>query len=101
EGKVVDALHTYAKKSHNGQRLPWRLFSDDAERGFAFVDLCHKRFDVVLMNPPFGRIIARTDYKNLLERSYPDSWTDYFLLFLDRGRQLSAALGMLGAVIPN
>src|SRR5207248_6725760 len=54
EAKVVDALRTYAESAHNGQGLQRRLFTEDAVRGFAFIDLCHKRFDVVLMNPPFG-----------------------------------------------
>jgi len=54
EGKVVEALRNYAERAQNGQRLQRRLFTEDAVRGFAFVDLCHKQFNVVLMNPPFG-----------------------------------------------
>ena len=50
------ALRSYAEQAHNGQRLQRRLFTEDAVRGFAFVDICHKRFDVVLMNPPFGSV---------------------------------------------
>ena len=46
EAKVIDALRHFAEKARNGHRLQRRLFADDAERGFAFVDLCHKRFDV-------------------------------------------------------
>ena len=48
------ALRSYADKATNGQRLQRQLFTEDAVQGFAFVDLCQKRFDVVLMNPPFG-----------------------------------------------
>ena len=54
EAKVIETLRQYAERSQNGQRLQRRLFTDDAQRGFAFVDLCQKRYDVVLMNPPFG-----------------------------------------------
>jgi len=54
EPKVIEKLSEYAEQAQNGQRLQRRLFAEDAERGFAFVDLCHKRYDVVLMNPPFG-----------------------------------------------
>ncbi|MGH9427538.1 MAG: DNA methyltransferase, partial [Terriglobia bacterium] len=54
EAKVVDALKIYAEKTYNGQGLQKRLFAEDAVRGFAFVDICRKRFDTVLMNPPFG-----------------------------------------------
>src|SRR5262249_11678665 len=54
EVKVIEALHSYAEKAQNGHGIQRRLFAQDALRGFAFVDLCHHRFDVVLMNPPFG-----------------------------------------------
>jgi len=57
EAKVIEALSLYAEKAQNGQKLQRRLFAGDAVRGFAFVDLCHKRYDVVLMNPPFGLAI--------------------------------------------
>src|ERR1017187_8878830 len=54
EARVIDALRTYAEKAQNGQQLQRQLFAEDAVRGFAFVDLCQKRYDIVLMNPPFG-----------------------------------------------
>ena len=38
----------------NGGRLQRQLFAEDAVQGFGFVDVCRQRFDVVLMNPPFG-----------------------------------------------
>ena len=54
ESRVIDTLRSYAEKAQTGQRLQRQLFTDDAVRGFAFVDICHKRYDIVLMNPPFG-----------------------------------------------
>jgi hypothetical protein len=58
EGKVIEALRAYAEKVQNGHRLQRRLFTEDTVRGFAFIDLCRKRYDVVLMNPPFGEVTA-------------------------------------------
>ena len=57
----------------NGQRLQRRLFTEDTVRGFAFVDLCHKWFDVVLMNPPFGD--GSKLAKALVEKQYPRTKT--------------------------
>src|SRR5262245_10562502 len=54
EAKVVEALRIYAEGPQGRDGLERYLFADDAVRGFSFVDLCHKRFDVILMNPPFG-----------------------------------------------
>ena len=83
EAKVIEALRHYAEKAQNGQRLQRRLFTEDAVRGFAFVDLCHKRFDVVLMNPPFG------DQQSLQRRPcrksmYPRTKNDLYAAFVDR-----------------
>src|ERR1035437_5076688 len=83
EAKVVEALRNYAEKAHNGKRLQRRLFSDDAVRGFAFVDLCHKQFDVVLMNPPFG--LAQKHLGSLITRCYPDTYVDLYASFVTRG----------------
>jgi hypothetical protein len=54
ESQVLTALRAYAAHAANGSKLQRQLFADDASQGFAFIDLCQKRFDVVLMNPPFG-----------------------------------------------
>jgi hypothetical protein len=54
EGRVVESLREYARKAANGRSYRRRLFVEDATQGFAFIDIARKRFDVVLMNPPFG-----------------------------------------------
>ena len=51
---MIEALHQYAHSVSNERGLARQLFADDAVQGFAFIDICQKRFDVVLMNPPFG-----------------------------------------------
>ena len=54
EAKIFDALQLYAEKVENEHSFPKRLFAEDAQRGFGFIDICRKKFDVILMNPPFG-----------------------------------------------
>ena len=74
ESKVVDALRNYAETAQSGHRLQRRLFADDTVQGFAFVDLCHKQFDVVLMNPPFGSSTPRGSavlHKDAANNLYP------------------------------
>ena len=101
ESLVRKALDEFVEFASNGGRFQRRLFVEDAEQGLGFVDVCRQRFEAVLMNPPFGRIIPISYYKRMMERYYPDSWTDYFLAFIDRARNLASARGMAGAVIPN
>lgn len=58
ENRILDALKEYAELAENGYAIRRRLFAEDAARGFSFIDLCRKRYDVVLMNPPFGESVA-------------------------------------------
>lgn len=60
EAKVIETLRLHFEQTRNGDRLQRRLFADDAVQGFAFVDICHKTFNVILMNPPFGEPTDRT-----------------------------------------
>ena len=55
EGRIYAALQVYSEQAENGTGFWRRLFAEDAASGFAFVDLCRKRYDTILMNPPFGR----------------------------------------------
>ena len=96
EVKVVEALRHYAEQAQNGERLQRRLFADDAMRGFAFVDLCRQRFDVVLMNPPFGEptpLIKSS--KSIVPAAQP---TDMYCWFLSRARHVLHSGGVIGCI---
>ena len=90
EHLLIDALHTFAKSASDGKGLKKRLFAEDAERGFAFVDLCRKRFDVVLMNPPFGASSKAS--KTYIDSLYLRTKGDLLANFIER---------MLGLTDPN
>src|SRR5579863_3311773 len=96
EANVVEALRNYAEKAQNGQQLQRRLFTEDAVRGFAFVDVCHKRFDVVLMNPPFGE--SSKQAKATIEDQYPRTKNDLYAAFVEQGINRLNRGGMLGAI---
>lgn len=94
ETRVVEALRDYAERSQNGHRLQRRLFTEDAVRGFAFVDMCHKRFDVVLMNPPYGDFTDIT--LPFAKQSYPGYSGNIYSAFWKRSVQM--ATGFVGAL---
>jgi len=96
EARVVAALSTYAKRAADGEGYQRTLFADDAARGFAFVDLCRKRFDVVLMNPPFGAVSAPS--RHYIESAYPRTKNDIYSAFVERGLNWLTTRGMLGAI---
>ena len=95
EAKVHDALRSYA--DHGASEVFARqLFADDAARGFAFIDLCGSRYDVVLMNPPFGK--TSVESKDYIVRTWPRTKNDLYAAFVERGLDLLVPGGMLGAL---
>lgn len=54
EERLIDSLRIYAEKNAHDGHYARRLFAENAARGFAFVELMSKNYDIVLMNPPFG-----------------------------------------------
>ena len=81
EERIYEALETYAEQAENGGGFQRRLFADDAAQGFAFIDLCRKRYDVVVMNPPFGAFSRGS--KTYGAETFPDSAHDIFAAFVE------------------
>ena len=76
-----------------------RLLAAETGDAIRFVEAMGRRYDVVLMNPPFGEPIPST--KVYLKDAYPwIPWKDYNLLaaFVGRGLELLAPDGYLGAI---
>jgi hypothetical protein len=96
EERVLEELDRYAREAAASQRYRRRLFADDVAHGFAFVDVCRQRYDVVLMNPPFGE--ASKPSKAYIEENYPRTKHDMYAAFVERGLQWLVPRGMLGAI---
>lgn len=95
EQQVIDALRAYAEQV-DADSYQRRLFADDAARGFAFIDLCRKRYDAVVMNPPFGAFSKAS--KSYAAKAFPNSANDIFAAFIDRFLESLYLNGRLGAI---
>ncbi len=93
ESRILEALEQYAREVSDVRRS---LFAQDAERSFAFIDLCRRKFDVVLMNPPFGD--ASKPSKTYIEKMYPRTKNDLYAAFVERGLHWLRRRGILGAI---
>lgn len=96
EEMVLEALHKYSLRAQNGKAVRRRLFVQDTEQGFAFIDLCQSRFDAILMNPPFGEVASRP--KTYIEDKYSKSKGDILANFIERTVGLLTPQGLLGAI---
>ena len=94
--KLQEALQQLSAKLSEEEGYENALFTEDATRGFAFIELCQKRFDCIVMNPPFGEGSENTsDY---LDKNYPAWCRNLVCAFFDRMQEMLDAQGRLGAI---
>ena len=96
EERIVAALAAYAAQAPASMSVRRRLFAEDAAQGIAFIDLIRQRYDVVVMNPPFGA--ASLAAKREFETAYPRTKNDLYAAFVERGIELLHPGGYLGAI---
>jgi hypothetical protein len=96
EQRLIEALHAFSVGGAGGQSARRRLFADDAGQGVALLELVRERYDVVLMNPPFGAGSLRA--KPAFDSAYPRTRNDVYAAFVERGIELLVPRGMLGAI---
>lgn len=94
--RLQEALQQLSAKLSEEEGYENALFSEDATRGFAFIELCQKRFDCIVMNPPFGEGSENTsDY---LDEHYPAWCRNLVCAFFDRMQEMLDSQGRLGAI---
>ena len=96
EEQILDALKEYAEQETITDSVSRHLFANDTAHGFAFIDLCRVRYDIVLMNPPFGEASYLTQI--YLEHNYPQWSKNILCPFVDRMKALVLSEGYIGAI---
>lgn len=94
--RLKEALYQLSSKLSEEEGYENALFSDDATRGFAFIELCQKRFDCIVMNPPFGEGSENTS--SYLDANYPAWCRNLVCAFFDRMQEMLTDKGKLGAI---
>ena len=96
EDLVLAALRDYAEQAENGMGYRRRLFAEDTSQGFSFINLCKKKFDSILMNPPFGE--APNFLTQQLNEKFP-SWNKNILCaFIENSIHYLSNFGLVGSV---
>lgn len=95
EERILESLSAYADQAESVYSQK-RLFAEDAAKGFAFINLCRKRFDVVLMNPPFGEASVNT--QTYINTNYPYSKGNILANFVERAGELITPTGEVGTI---
>ncbi|HUT03738.1 MAG TPA: Eco57I restriction-modification methylase domain-containing protein, partial [bacterium] len=97
--KVQAALHGFFEVSRAQGRVRAAVFATDAERGFEFMDLCLRRYDVVATNPPYmGSKNMNGGLKEFVQAFYPEGKRDLYAAFILRCIQLATRDGYVAMV---
>ena len=96
EARIRAAIARFVAETGAAGTTRRRLFADDAAQGMGLLETAEKKFDVVLMNPPFGA--GSTRAKKDFEKAYPRTKNDVYAAFVERGIEILSARGRLGAI---
>ncbi len=96
EARIRRAIAAFALSVTDGGATQRRLFVEDAAQGVGLLEIAETKFDVVLMNPPFGA--GSTRAKKEFEKAYPRTKNDVYAAFVERGIELLQPRGRLGAI---
>ncbi|HUP24849.1 MAG TPA: DNA methyltransferase [Thermoanaerobaculia bacterium] len=96
EERIRAALDLFVREEGGRADTRRRLFTDDAAQGVGLLAVVEGKYDVVLMNPPFGQGSGRA--KREFEKGYPRTKNDVFAAFVERGIELLAPRGRVGAI---
>jgi hypothetical protein len=96
EERIRDALARFVADEGSRSNTRRRLFAEDAAHGVGLLSVAETRFDVVLMNPPFGAATEKS--KQRIEAEWP-LWNDNLAAaFVLRGMSFLADGGCLGCL---
>jgi hypothetical protein len=96
EERIRVGLDQFVREDASATSMRRRLFADDAVHGVALLGVAERKFDAVLMNPPFGAGSMRA--KKEFEKEYPRTKNDVYAAFVERGVELLLPGGCLGAI---
>lgn len=96
EERIRAALDRFVREEASATNTRRRLFADDAAHGVALLSVAEKKFDAVLMNPPFGAGSLRA--KKDFDKAYPRTRNDVYAAFVERGIELLSSRGRVGAI---
>lgn len=94
EMRLREALVEYAQAAKSTYQS--RLFAQDAMELLRMIDLIREKFDVVVMNPPFGEVAEQTyDY---LKKMYTNWANNILCCFITRSLQMIRSGGFVGSI---
>ncbi|MBF0258417.1 MAG: BREX-1 system adenine-specific DNA-methyltransferase PglX [Desulfamplus sp.] len=90
QGKIFQALTSFIKEHDQGEDLGVKTLAEQMGKGLRLIELLGQKYDVIVANPPYlGIAKARKEIGDAISSRFPDSKTDLYGVFIERGMQLS------------
>jgi hypothetical protein len=97
--RVTKGLDEYYREASERGDTRVQVLAHEASRGFKFLELCNRRYDVVATNPPYmGSKNMGKDLKDYVQRVYPEGKRDLYAAFILRNREWAVKHGIVAMV---
>lgn len=94
--EMLQALVEFEREALEKHDMGTLLFATEAEKSVGLLSLLSQKYDVVLMNPPYGDMPTKT--KEYLRKYYPKTHFDYYAAFIEQAIDLAQDEGYVGAL---
>lgn len=94
--EIVQVIRRFVREASEANDMGSMLFGMAAEQAVHLVDLLTGRYDVVLMNPPYGAMPPGC--KEYARKHYPRTHSDYYAAFIEQAVDLCKEGGYVGAL---
>jgi hypothetical protein len=99
---LLRGLREEFDRQAQSQDLGQRLFGEDAAKGVSLVEALERKYDVVVMNPPYAGSKNMSDQlKKFVEREYREGKQNLYTAFICRSAALTHHGGHVGMVTPH
>jgi hypothetical protein len=94
--EIVTRVRAFVRESAELHDMGSLLFGLDAEQAMHLIDILTERYDIVLMNPPYGAMPPVA--KEYAREHYPRTHNDYYAAFIERAVDLCKPGGFVGSL---
>lgn len=92
--EMLNALLEFEREGMEKKDMGTMLFAGEAEKSIGLLTLLSQRYDVVVMNPPYGDVPKST--KDYAKKHYPRTHYDYYAAFIEQAVDLCEGNGFVG-----
>ncbi|MFQ5874378.1 MAG: BREX-1 system adenine-specific DNA-methyltransferase PglX, partial [Dehalococcoidia bacterium] len=97
--RATEVLDQFYRKAAERGDTRAQVLAHEASRGFAFLDLCQRRYDVVGTNPPYmGSKNMGSTLKKYVESAYSEGKRDLYAAFIQRCQEWTVDNGVTSMV---